>query len=656
VASKHTSLKLATLAAGALAGATFATTAAAQAQTDAAPDVAEAVPAAAPAENPAPSPRPLSPESATSPPGAEPSPVQDSAPPLVDRPPVAADRCPPEPTSEEPRRRSPSVIRSRGTTAQCNPFGLPEPAADTQPDIEGIPDRWRVVSMLGAKRDLLDPYHGNNVLKADEPAFGEDWFVNLIGISDSVVEPRRFPVPVGNTATNQPGSNDTMGDGKQQVYSQTFILEAVLYKGDTVFKPPDYEFRFTPAFNVSRVDTNENGLVNQLATRGTTRNDNAFGVQALFVDKHLRNVSDRFDFDSLRVGIQPFISDFRGFLFQDSPVGVRLFGTRGNNRYQYNLGVFRRIEKDANSGLNDVTRGGPALRDDDFAVANLYVQDWPVPGFTTQGTLIYNRNTEGDEVFVDSNNTIQRPSSLGLGRGSDYDVGYVGLNGDGHFGRWNLTASLYGAVGTVDRGLFINHGEDIRAGFTAFEVSRDYSWARVRLSLAYATGDKDPFDDRAEGFDAIFENPQFAGADTSFYIRQPIPLIGGGRVALSGRNAFLNSLRTSKDAGASNFVNPGLILAGVGTDFDISPTFRVSTNFNYLGFADTTVLEVVRQQGTIDRELGLDASFALTWRPFAIQNIVTRLSVAALLPGSGYKSLFGDEVAYSVLGNIVLTY
>ncbi|MEJ1961145.1 MAG: hypothetical protein WDO56_06215 [Gammaproteobacteria bacterium] len=583
------------------------------------------------------------------------APVQDSAPPLPDRPPVAAERCPPPPTSTVPRRRSPSVTRSRGVDAECNPLALPEPATDSQPGIEGIPDRWRVVSMLGAQRNRLDPYHGNNVLKADHPAFGDDWFVNLIGISDSVVEPRRFPVPAGNTATNQPGSNDTMGDGKQLVYSQTLVLEAVLYQGDTVFKPPDYEFRFTPAFNFSRVDTNENGLINQLATRGTSRNDTAFGVQALFVDKHLRNVSDRFDFDSLRVGIQPFISDFRGFLFQDSPVGVRLFGTRANNRYQYNVGVFRRIEKDSNSGLNDVTHGG-ALRDDDLAVANLYVQDWPVPGFTMQGTVVYNRNREGDETFTDGNSVIQRPSSLGLGRGSDYDVGYLGLNGDGHFGRWNLTASLYGAVGTVDRGLFVNRQEDIRAGFAATELSRDYSWARFRLSLAYATGDKDPFDDKAEGFDAIFENPQFAGADTSFYIRQPIPLIGAGRVALSGRNAFLNSLRTSKEAGASNFVNPGLILAGLGTDFDLTPTLRVSSNFNYLGFADTAVLEVVRQQGSIGRALGLDASFALTWRPLAIQNVVARLSVAALLPGSGYEKLFGDEVAYSVLGNIVLTY
>ena len=43
------------------------------------------------------------------------------------------------------------------------------------------------------------------------------------------------------------------------------------------------------------------------------------------------------DFDSLRIGIQPFSSDFRGFLFQDNQLGVRLFGTRDNNRWQYNL-------------------------------------------------------------------------------------------------------------------------------------------------------------------------------------------------------------------------------------------------------------------------------------------------------------------------------
>ena len=101
------------------------------------------------------------------------------------------------------------------------------------------------------------------------------------------------------------------------------------------------------------------------------------GVQALFVDKHLRNVSDRYDFDSVRVGIQPFSSDFRGFLFQDSQFGVRLFGNRDNNRFQYNLAWFQRLEKDTNSGLNDVTQD---LRDDHIFAANVYWQDFPSDG------------------------------------------------------------------------------------------------------------------------------------------------------------------------------------------------------------------------------------------------------------------------------------
>ena len=64
--------------------------------------------------------------------------------------------------------------------------------------------------------------------------------------------------------------------------------------------------------------------------------------------------SDRYDFDSVRVGIQPFQADFRGFLFNDNQLGIRLFGNRDNNRFQYNLAAFWRLEKDTNSGLNDV--------------------------------------------------------------------------------------------------------------------------------------------------------------------------------------------------------------------------------------------------------------------------------------------------------------
>src|SRR6516164_8630841 len=43
---------------------------------------------------------------------------------------------------------------------------------------------------------------------------------------------------------------------------------------------------------------------------------------------------------------------FRGFIFNDTNLGARLFGNLGNNRYQYNLAFFDMLEKQTNSGLN----------------------------------------------------------------------------------------------------------------------------------------------------------------------------------------------------------------------------------------------------------------------------------------------------------------
>jgi hypothetical protein len=574
---------------------------------------------------------------------------------LLAGPALARETCPPDQASEPARRRAGQEAESFVPTP-CNPRALAPPGVALV-DFAAYPDRWRLVSALGYPEELANPWQGNNWLKGDRPAFGEDWFVSLTGISDTVVEPRRFPVPVGGPVTEDPGSLDIFGAGEQLVLAQTVLLEGVLYKGNTVFMPPEWEFRIIPAFNLNYARAEEAGLLGAPADADTTRSDGSVGLQGLFVDRHLRDVSARYDFDSLRVGIQPFTADFRGFLFQDSPLGIRLFGTRDNNRYQYNLAWFRRLDKDINSGLNAILdRGLPAIRDDDVFVANLYAQDTPVPGFTSQVVAAYNRNREAGDVQYDENGFIQRPASVGIEQARDYDVVYLGYNADGHFRRYNLSLSGYAALGDETRSTFSTGGGDIRAFFLAAEASRDFDWIRARASALYASGDDDPFDDEATGFDAIFENPLFGGADTSFWIRQPVPLIGGGRVGLSGRNGVLNSLRPSKEMGQSNFSNPGTVLLGVGADLDLSPTLRISANANELWFADSTTVEVARAQGGIDEHIGLDVSVALTWRPLAIQNIVLRLSAAALLPGKGYEQLYRDEIAYSILGNVVLTY
>ena len=111
----------------------------------------------------------------------------------------------------------------------------------------------------------------------------------------------------------------------------------------------------------------------------------------------------------------------------------------------------------------------------------------------------------------------------------------------------------------------------------------------------FASGDGNPYDNVEHRFDAIFENPIFAGADTSYWIRQAIPFAGGGRaVTFTGRNGVLIDLRSSKEQGQSNFVNPGTVLLGVGADFDLTPRVRLSTNLNHLWFQRTAVIQALR--------------------------------------------------------------
>lgn len=542
---------------------------------------------------------------------------------------------------------SKNPVRSKNRVSK-----LPRPKLQDYVSSVPIPDRWRIVDSLGYEDHWYDPYN-RNVLKGDKPVFGNDWFFNLGVISDSIYESREIVTPVGASSTISNGRIDVFGSNKQTILNHNLATEFVLYKGDTVFRPPDYEFRITPVFNYNRVEIDEIQGLYVDPGKGATRSDNHVALQAAFIDVHLRNVSDKYDFDSIRVGIQPFSSDFRGFLFQDNQLGIRLFGTRDNNIFQYNIAFFQRLEKDTNSGLNDLSE---PVRKDYVFTANLYWQDLFKKGFFSQFSITHNRNDEGDEFYFDNNGFIARPASLGREVPRNYDVTYLGYSGDGHFGRTNLTTSLYYAFGTVEPGVFVTEDVDISALFFAAEFSWDFDWIRPRLSFLYATGDDNPFDDKATGFDSIFENPQFAGSDTSYWIRQNTPFVGGGRVSLSSRNGVLNSLRSSKEQGQSNFTNPGTILLGLGVDMDITPELRVSANLNQLYFETTEVLEVARNQADIDKEIGQDLSFAIIYRPKMTQNIVFRASYAKLIGGEGYDDLFEDEDSDYFLFNLILTY
>lgn len=593
---------------------------------------------------------------------------------------LPGEQTPPQDWEQDIPPVDPGIIEGRqrpGYTAplpvrieQTNEGAVRAPPPQAFPtDQLPIPDRWRLIESLGLVREnLFDPYN-QNTYKGDRPINrakvpwlpikGDDWFFVANLISDSVYEPRTFPIPVGVQTTEDPDRNDVFGNDFSQVFSQTFIAGFALLKGSTTFKPPTIEYRVTLAYNVNYVDVPERRVLFVEPSRPSHRLDHFLGVQEAFVDYHFSQFdNDRFDFISIRAGIQPFQSDFRGFLFNDQQLGVRLFGSRDNNRFQFNLGAFWRLEKDTNSGLNAITQ---RPRDDFVFVANAYRQDFLIPALTSQFTVVYNMNREADDIEIDDNGFPVRPALLGTLRGREYDVVYLGYNADGRVGRVNLTGSFYWALGEDRNSFFTDRPANINAQFAAVEASYDRDWMRFRLSAAYASGDSDPYDDTEGGFDAIFENPVFAGADTSYWIRQTIPFAGGGRaVSVNGRNGLLNSLRSSKEQGQSNFNNPGLILAGLGADFDLTPQFRLSANANHLWFEDTATLQVLRNEGSIPREIGFDLSAAAIWRPKANQNLVFRLSAATLLAGDGFQDLFaargGGQEFVSILANVVLTY
>ncbi|WP_295498111.1 hypothetical protein [Sphingorhabdus sp. EL138] len=599
---------------------------------------------------------------------------------VIDAAPVEAESTLPQKSAVDPladpdngiiegRKRPGYQPRLPDKVTQDNIGAVRPPPPEAFPiDQFPIPDRWRLIQSLGlVKERWFDPYN-QNTYKGDRPINrakvpwlpikANDWFFIASAVSDTVVEARTFPIPVGVQTTERPGNLDIFGRDGSEVYSQTFVVGAALIKGLTAFKPPDIEYRVALALNVNYVNVPEKRVLSVLPSKPSHRLDQFLGLQELFVDYHVRNTSDRYDFESIRVGIQPFQSDFRGFLFNDQQLGIRYFGSRDNNRWQYNLGAFWRLEKDTNSGLNSVVQ---RPRNDWVFIGNLYRQDLPIPGLTSQITAVYNMNREKNRIEIDDNGFPVRPALLGNLRGRNYDVVYLGYNADGRIGRVNLTASIYGALGTDSQNFFTGQKGKIRAGFAAAEASYDLDWIRFRLSGLYATGDRDPFDKKETGFDAIFENPIFAGADTSYWIRQTIPFAGGGRaISINGRNGILNSLRSSKEQGQSNFNNPGTILLGAGADFDLTPTMRLSANANYLWFENTSNLRALRSEGSIPKDIGCDLSAAAIWRPKATQNIIFRLSAATLLPGKGFKDLFTnrprDKQYYSLLANVILSY
>jgi hypothetical protein len=530
-----------------------------------------------------------------------------------------------------PQQPEPEVQVSAENNAirRANRWELEYPGWDRYADRQGefpyVFGRW------------FDPFNRNR-LKGDYPLFGNNTFFNFTGTSTTAVDVRRLYVPSGVSGQN-PGNENFFGHGGQQFLAQTFRFSFDLFHGDTSFKPVDWRIRVTPAINLNQIWTGERGIVSPNVTHGTDRFDYHAGLQEAFGEVKVHDLSSNYDFFSVRAGIQQFTSDFKGFIFSDEQPGVRIFGDLRSNRIQYNLAYFDLLEKDTNSGLNTLHR-----RDQDVAVANVYIQDFFAKGYTVNFSYLF--NSDNGKLHYDDNGFLVRPAPLGTIVSRPIRSSYFGWSGLGHIGRLNLNHAFYQVLGHDQLNPVAGRYTDINAQFAAVELSYDHDWYRPRVAFLYASGDRDPRDGTARGFDSIVDAQTFAGGIFSFFNREGIRLTGTD-VALTAPDSFLPDLRSNEEEGKASYVNPGLFLWNAGFDAEVTQNLKLVTNFNAMRFAHTEPLELLLFQSQIPTSLGLDYSTGFVYRPLLSDNLVFTAGIAGFTPGSGLRRIYTSQTLFS---------
>lgn len=582
------------------------------------------------------------------------------------------------------------------------------------PGSEPVPNRWFIG--FGQWQRYADPrtettyQHGRlrywhpylqSKLKGDAPILGQDIFLNLTLNDFFQFETRRLPTPSGVSAA-RPNSSEFFGRGEQLFYSNDFSVAVDLFKGETAFKPVVWALRLLFVANQNYIRVKENNALDPdprgpgytaplpvpgfprfgdptsglgpgltrlpgdlEGTRYTTRQKDWYALQEAFGEIHIRDLTNTYDFLSSRFGIQPFVSDFRGFIFNDSNLGLRLFGNYDNNRWQYNVIAFDMREKDTYSDLNKFD-----ARDQRILILNVFKQDFIAKGYTAQ--LSFHANFDEGTRHFDKNDFITRPAPIGEVRDHYVQSYYLGWTGDGHIGRLNITHALYEVLGEDGFNGIAQQRVSINAQMAALELSIDKDWLRFKLSGFYASGDHDPRNSHGTGFDTIFDKPFFVGGPFSFFVHQGFNL-GGTSVNFKQRDSLVIDLRTSKSEGQSNFVNPGTVILGYGNDADITPKLKAFLNVNYIWMVDTEVIRDVLFTNRVSNEIGLDCSLGIQYRPLLTNNIIITAGAGFLIPGAGYKDIyrantrpvFGypgpsagkvDDFLYSGIVTLTLTY
>ena len=172
------------------------------------------------------------------------------------------------------------------------------------------------------------------MLKGDVPIIGQNIFLDLTASAETVTEFKRLPTASGVSGA-VPGEYEFYGESEQLSIQNYLALSVNLFQGETVFRPVDWAVKIEPVFNVNYLEAQETGIVSPSptgviggnsapppnngyvqnpgdigsllngqtgpansyrATQSTQRTETYLALQQAFVEFHLRDLSDNYDF------------------------------------------------------------------------------------------------------------------------------------------------------------------------------------------------------------------------------------------------------------------------------------------------------------------------------------------------------------------------
>ena len=466
----------------------------------------------------------------------------------------------------------------------------PDPQPQVGPGLERTPlaNRWRRLDPSGliVSYSLVNPYR-QNPLKGDFAVIGQNTFAVLNLVAN----------PVAAVSSQ---------DNVDPQFNNRFIGALELFNGVTVFRPKNWSIKgsFQGLFNRGNADLDEVELLE------------------LFGEAKLFDVSaTSYDFTSTRLGIQAFASDFNGLIFNDINLGGQLFGEAGRNRYRWALAGFSQRLKTAGNGI----RFDPL--EQTVLAGNLVIEDLFALGFNGQ-------------LSAHANLDRSLP-------GNDLNVYYVGFTSNGHLGRIEFNPTVYFAFGEEDFNEAAQQAVSVSAYLAGLELAYRSNWRTYRAAVFVASGDDDPTDDQAKGFDSVLDNVALFGGPVSFVI--------GGPQFGTRRNSFLPANRVAVQGSATraNFVNPGMQLINAGVDAVFTPKIVFNLNYNFFRFFEPAALGAAN----VSNVLGHEINGALRFRAFLDENVVFQFGAAGFFPGDGGEQLLGSrDPTFAGVFALVLTY